>query len=152
MAIPFAHMPAISLVARHNHPAELLTTIQDIAELLTAPVVAAEEAAWRAGLTRRLSDLRRAFTEHVRVTEGPEGLYAELVDCAPRLVRAVGLLTREHATINAVIEATADRTGDAAIGDLRRWAGDLLRALSRHRQRGADLVYDALETDIGGET
>jgi hypothetical protein len=34
----------------------------------------------------------------------------------------------------------------------RGWASDLLRELSRHRQRGADLVYEAYATDIGGET
>jgi hypothetical protein len=35
---------------------------------------------------------------------------------------------------------------------LRGWTSDLLHELSRHRQRGADLVYEAYETDIGGET
>jgi hypothetical protein len=39
-----------------------------------------------------------------------------------------------------------------ALRELRTWASDLLRELSRHRQRGADLVYEAYETDIGGET
>ncbi len=38
------------------------------------------------------------------------------------------------------------------VDEIRRCGGELLRALSRHRQRGADLVYDAYETDIGGET
>ena len=28
----------------------------------------------------------------------------------------------------------------------------LLGRLSRHRQRGADLIWDAYQTDIGGET
>ncbi|WP_422771495.1 hypothetical protein ACN28C_33630 [Plantactinospora sp. WMMC1484] len=31
-------------------------------------------------------------------------------------------------------------------------ATDLLRELFRHRQRGADLVYEAYQPDIGGET
>jgi hypothetical protein len=35
---------------------------------------------------------------------------------------------------------------------VRQRADELLAALSRHRQRGADLVYEAYATDLGGET
>ena len=41
------------------------------------------------------------------------------------------------------------------IGDvdsIRESATTFLGRLSRHRQRGADLVFDAYQTDIGGET
>jgi hypothetical protein len=33
----------------------------------------------------------------------------------------------------------------------RRHALELMAALVRHRQRGADLVYEAYSVDIGGE-
>ena len=87
------------------------------------------------------------------VTEGPDGLYAELLDHAPRLARQVQVLIREHAAIAAPCPASsAGSTPDVRVEDLRTWASDLLRELSRHRQRGADLVYEAYATDIGGET
>ena len=34
----------------------------------------------------------------------------------------------------------------------RQRGATFLGMLSRHRQRGADLVFDAYQTDIGGET
>jgi hypothetical protein len=90
----------------------------------------------------------------VVVTEGPDGLYSELLDHAPRLCRGVNILVREHAAIVAAVDALHARVGDPAIAaeQVRSWASDLLRELSRHRQRGADLVYEAYATDIGGET
>ena len=88
------------------------------------------------------------------VTEGPDGLYAELLDHAPRLTRQVQVLVREHAAVAATMSGLQRRidTPDVRVEDLRTWASDLLRELSRHRQRGADLVYEAYATDIGGET
>ncbi|WP_279433321.1 hypothetical protein [Micromonospora sp. KC606] len=37
-------------------------------------------------------------------------------------------------------------------GELRRRTGLLLRALARHRQRGAGLHWEAYQADLGGET
>jgi hypothetical protein len=50
------------------------------------------------------------------------------------------------------IEVVCSRLGSAGPDDMRGWGSNLLRDLSRHRQRGADLVYEAYATDIGGET
>jgi hypothetical protein len=36
------------------------------------------------------------------------------------------------------------------VADLRERANRLLGHLIRHRQQGADLIYEAFETDIGG--
>ncbi|HYU67411.1 MAG TPA: hypothetical protein VEK09_11695 [Jatrophihabitantaceae bacterium] len=38
------------------------------------------------------------------------------------------------------------------VAQLRTRGIDLLTRLDKHRQRGADLVFEAYETDIGGET
>jgi hypothetical protein len=35
---------------------------------------------------------------------------------------------------------------------VRELGTQLLATLSRHRQRGADLVYEAYQVDIGGDT
>ncbi|HYN96264.1 MAG TPA: hypothetical protein VES42_20665 [Pilimelia sp.] len=120
------------------------------------------EPAWRRTVGDRLAPLRRAFAEHVGATEGPDGLYRELLDQAPRLAHGVDGLVLEHRALLAAIErlharlraaeAGPDRLGGSAAEQLRGSAADLLQALARHRQRGADLVYEAYETDIGGET
>ncbi|MGH3739327.1 MAG: hypothetical protein ACRDT6_27565 [Micromonosporaceae bacterium] len=130
---------------------ELLTSIHEFERAIAVP---SADPDWRRHVARRLVALRQAFSEHIEVTEGQDGLYAELLVVAPRLARAVGVLVREHLMIARTLDRFADRLDelDVAVERLRGWATDLLRELSRHRQRGADLVYEAYATDIGGET
>src|SRR6266545_135261 len=108
----------------------------------------------RRRVSLRLERLREAFAEHVSVTEGATGLYAEVLVAAPRLARTVGVLVREHSMITRTLDALTERLVGVPVDAerFRNWASDLLRELSRHRQRGADLVYEAYATDIGGET
>lgn len=140
-----------ALAAARRRRAELLQTIYGFELALAVP---AGDPAWRDHVGERLSALREAVTEHVVVTEGPDGLYGELLDHAPRLSRGVKTLIREHAALVATVDTLCARVDEPAVGaeQIRGWASDLLRELSRHRQRGADLVYEAYSTDIGGET
>ncbi len=148
MALPPIQMTTPLTTAR-RHRAELLETMHAVERALAAP---AAEPGWRGAVTARLGILQSAFAEHVRLTEGPEGLYAELLEYAPRLAYRVRSLVREHGTLAMSINAVCSRVGSAAPEDMRGWGSNLLRDLSRHRQRGADLVYEAYATDIGGET
>jgi hypothetical protein len=144
-------VPDASLRMVRRHRAALLRDIHRFEQSIAAPAGAPE---WRHRFSARLGGLGDAFAEHVLVTEGPDGLYAELLDHAPRLARGVHVLIREHGAITATLEALQRRADlpEATTEELRGWASDLLRELSRHRQRGADLVYQAYQTDIGGET
>jgi hypothetical protein len=142
---------AVSLQVARQHRATLLRSIHTFEQAIATP---AGEPGWREKASTRLHNLRGAFAEHIVVTEGPEGLYAELLDHAPRLARAVQVLVREHAalvTAMSSLQQKVDQT-ENRVEDVRTWASDLLRELSRHRQRGADVVYEAYGTDIGGET
>lgn len=140
-----------ALAAARRQRAELLQSIHEFERALAVP---AGDPSWHERVSARLAALRHAVTEHVVVTEGPDGLYSELLDHAPRLCRSVNILIREHAAIVAAVDTLAARVRDPAVTVelVRSWASDLLRELSRHRQRGADLVYEAYATDIGGET
>jgi hypothetical protein len=140
-----------SLPAVRRQRATLLHAIRGVEEALAAP---AQEPGWRERVVGRLQSLGAAFAEHVVVTEGPAGLYAELLDHAPRLCRPVYGLAREHAAVEAALSTLERRAAlpETTVDEVRCWASDLLRELSRHRQRGADLVYEAYHTDIGGET
>ena len=138
-----------SFAAARRHRAELLQTIQAFEAAVAVP---ARDPRWREQVGERLRKLRDAFGEHIVVTEGPQGLYAELLDHAPRLTHGVGGLVREHASLMIDIDALAVRVSGGDVERLRRRANRLLRELGRHRQRGADLVYEAYATDIGGET
>lgn len=129
--------------------AALLLSIQAVERALARPIA---EPGWRQGAAESLNWMVEAFADHVSVTEGADGLYAELLDHAPRLARGVYVLTREHAALSRAMDAVVQRVSGGDPDNLRVWASDLLRELARHRQRGADLVYEAYQTDIGGET
>jgi hypothetical protein len=140
-----------ALAAARRRRAELLQSIHQFERALAIP---AGDPNWHDLVAARLAALREAVTEHVVVTEGPDGLYGELLDHAPRLCRGVDILIREHAALVAAVDTLCARLREPAVPveQVRGWASDLLRELSRHRQRGADLVYEAYATDIGGET
>ncbi|MGW3608544.1 hypothetical protein ACWD6N_01435 [Micromonospora sp. NPDC005163] len=126
----------------------------DVHVLARAVAAAPTEPHWRERVLLRLHPVRQGFTEHVQVTEGPGGLYRELLTHAPRLCHGVRLLTREHTAIGAALLAVqrVAEQSDASPDELRHRAAYLLRTLARHRRRGADLLWQAYQTDLGGET
>jgi hypothetical protein len=138
-----------ALPAARRNRAEILASMQALERALAVPQA---DPGWRIGVGNTLIALRRTFGEHVEVTEGPDGLYEDLLHTAPRLTRGVRALVREHASLHRAIDAACVRVAGTAPEVLRGKTSDLLRQLSRHRQRGADLVYEAYATDIGGET
>jgi hypothetical protein len=148
MAARHSQVPVDKILRALRHRAELLAAIQGFQCALATPWA---DPGWRRGMAAELSHLRAAFVTHMELTEGSDGLYAEVLVDAPRLVRQVTNLGREHATMSVALEGLARRI-DAAPERVWGWGSDLLRDLSRHRQRGADLVYAAYITDIGGET
>jgi hypothetical protein len=147
MAAQHSQAPTGKIRKARRHRAELRAAIQGFECALAASPA---DPAWRHGVAAELARLRTEFRTHVEMTEGPDGLYAEVLWDAPRLVHRVYRLSREHEMVCEALDTFAARI-DASPERLRRWAGDLVRKLSRHRQRGADLVYEAYATDIGGE-
>jgi hypothetical protein len=130
---------------------ELRQAVRGFARAVAEP---ADEPAWSERARHRLNALRDQLTEHVVATEGPDGLYAELLEHAPRLSRPVAGLVADHGALLVHVDALRHRLrgpGHQA-GSVRESARELLAALARHRQRGADLLYEAYATDIGGET
>lgn len=108
-----------------------------------------ESEGWLGRVTSALADLRRALAEHVEVTEGPHGLLEEIRDKAPRLSNEIALIEVEHEELLDLLnraEASLEQTTDPKA--IRNRAMSLLPRLSLHRQRGADLVYDAYNVDI----
>ena len=112
---------------------------------------------WTALVAKEVTSVRDAFDQHVFVTEKPGGLYEEVLMRAPRLDGTLKRLRDEHPEISASIEQMLDRLEHTEIGgpewsledardDLQRFIGRIIR----HRQRGADLVWEAYNVDIGG--
>lgn len=132
-----------------NHP--LLHETDALERAVAAPVH--DDPAWRDRVAVRLRGLRTTFDAHMRDTEGPSGHYAALVDSAPRLAYNVDGLVREHAAVRdgiCALQAHIDDGSDPAAEEIQAWARLLVHQLFAHRQRGADLLLEAYQTDIGG--
>jgi hypothetical protein len=114
-------------------------------------------AEWNEQVTKDMVGVRDAFDQHLIVTEKPGGLYEEIMERAPRLAGTVKRLQDEHPAIGEGVKKLLGRleAGEVASGawPLDRARDDLQRligAVVRHRQKGADLVWEAYNVDIGG--
>lgn len=133
--------------------AELRETLNLLEAALAAPA-RGRAVIWGEAVHASLVMLADDFGAHIEVTEGPGGLHQAILEGAVRLTNAVDALTAEHSGIATelaalVADSAAPVTPDD-VDDLRVRATRLLGQLVRHRQQGADLIYEAYETDIGG--
>ena len=133
--------------------AELRESLSLLEGALAAPA-SGRAVVWGEAVHVALGEVADDFGEHVEVTEGPGGLHQAILAGDLRLANAVEALTAEHAAIaeeiaGLVADSTAPVT-PADVDDLRERATHLLGQVVRHRQRGADLIYEAYQTDIGG--
>jgi hypothetical protein len=133
--------------------AELRETLNLLEAALAAPA-RGREIVWGEAVHAALVMIADDFGAHVEVTEGPGGLHEAILAGDLRLANAVDALTDEHGQIaEEIAELVADSTapvGPDDMDDLRERATRLLGHLVRHRQRGADLIYEAYATDVGG--
>lgn len=149
--------PAVSapsdLDAVRIRRAELRETLNALEEALAAPA-RGRDVVWGEHVHAALRTLAGDFDAHIEVTEGPGGLHQSILAGDLRLSNPVDALTQEHAQIaREIAQLVADSeppvtTDDAS--ELRESATRTLGHLIRHRQRGADLIYEAFQTDIGG--
>jgi hemerythrin-like domain-containing protein len=145
-----------ALDAARQRRKTLHDTLVHLEEALSSPA-AARIPDWTATVLKEMNEVRDAFAQHVTVTEQQDGLYDEILDRAPRLENNVRRLREEHPEIRKGIESMLERLEQTEIGsdswaleeardDLQRFIGRVIK----HRQRGADLVWEAYNVDIGG--
>jgi hypothetical protein len=124
--------------------------MQELESVIAAPSPGREEQ-WRQRLASALGALESVFEHHVAETEAASGFFAQVVEHAPRLHRAVERLRDDHTEIATSLRRLSVQVEEAAATaptDLRDAALDLLGSLARHRQLGADLLYEAYQVDI----
>jgi hypothetical protein len=145
--------PTLGETARRRE--DLYRSILALERAAARPAVE-RQGEWTSGVIEALEALEREILEHIEITEGPEGLYNEIVESGPRLGHKVQRLREEHPEL---LEATATlrtRLETKPVGDERSLAEArdeiqrLLGRLVKHRQLGADLVWEAYGLDIGG--
>lgn len=108
---------------------------------------------WRGNVRVAVDALHRQFVRHIEITEEPGGLYDEVLEIAPEHARSIDSLRNDHGEIAAELEALRlDVAVEAATEHIVAIGQQLLDHLATHRQRGADLVWRAYQTDLfGGE-
>lgn len=133
--------------------AELREALYELERALAAPA-ANRAAAWGETLHATVGRLVTEFALHVEVTEGPTGLHQMILAGDLRLANQVEALAEEHQAIAADIAELAAESEAPVVPDdvaaVREQGTTVLGRIVRHRQRGADLVYEAYATDIGG--
>ena len=133
--------------------AELRETLTYLEHCLAAPAYG-RPVVWGEAVHDALTTVAADFAAHVDVTEGAGGLHDSIVAEDVRLANAVAALTAEHAVFAAeiarLVADSAPPVVESDVDALRERATRLLADLSKHRQRGADLVYEAFQADIGG--
>ncbi|MGH8915648.1 MAG: hypothetical protein ACRDZM_14165 [Acidimicrobiia bacterium] len=140
-----------SLTRAHARRRALNDAMTQLEKALAGPAAA---EGWLDRVEDSLAGLREGLEAHVAEVEGPRGLLAEIVDVAPRLAAATRELEDEHGLLLAACDR-AERKLEAIRGSvtpdgvaLRRRLTTLLGRVTLHRQRGADLVYEAYNVDI----
>lgn len=153
MDAPSTPNTTAGLDALRQRRAELLETLRSLEQALAAPATG-RAMAWGEGVHDALAELVDEFREHVVVTEGAGGLHESILAGDLRLANAVGALADDHGLIAAdiaeAVAASEPPVTDDSVAELRERCTTLLGRLTRHRQRGADLIYDAYACDIGG--
>ena len=151
---PELPQPTTGLLAVRAHRAELRDSIAALEQALAGPVPG-RVAAWAERVHVALVELSADLRVHIELTEGVGGLHVEVLAAAPRMAGAVRRLVADHVEITPMVEDLLARTSGPLDGDevmaARALGVTLLGRLVRHRQVGADLVYEAYATDIGGE-
>jgi hypothetical protein len=129
--------------------ADLHASLIALEEAISSPASGRLEQ-WTADVTKRLGQLLQTIDEHIEVTERPGGLYEEIRMRAPRLSGSIDRLHDEHPLVRETTRDLVRKFESTPIGEARDEVQRLLGKLVRHRQDGADLVWEAYNLDIGG--
>ena len=132
----------------------MVAVMHEVEEALAAPMVG-RAGEWSSEVADVLTRLDGVLAAHVEATERPGGLLATIREEEPWLDPLVRRLEREHADLRRRVAEACAALGPAGgdeqrLADVRDRVTELLAELARHRQRGADLLYQAYQMDLGG--
>jgi hypothetical protein len=112
---------------------------------------ASGQSDWMEKVTDALSVLSSALDRHVEEIEAEDGLFAEVLDRAPRMRAMVDTLRDDHDDLRASCRSaleTARSNPDIKPRVMRRKIMAILGRLSMHRQDGAELLFDTHNVDL----
>lgn len=135
----------------------LYEAVVGLEDALTTPI--GDGPKWRLRVAMALDHAAVRIREHSDQAEQQGGFLDEARSEAPRLASKISQLTVDHERLEKEVDAlqlAIASVEDSDIPDravtIRNQAVDLLGHLARHRQRGADLVYEIYQVDIGNSS
>ncbi len=116
-------------------------------------LAAGRQGEWRDKVAAALAQLQATLEDHIAGTEGSGGLFTQICEDEPRLDSRVAKLREEHERLKGraadLLARVRGRVPDAdEVAEIREAALVLLGLVVRHRQRGADLLYEAYSVDV----
>jgi seryl-tRNA synthetase len=144
----------VQLDAVRTRREALYEAVVGLEDALATPV--GDGKKWRLRVAMAIDHATIRIEEHAKQTEAKGGFLDKVIQEDPRLQRRVNQLKVDHERLEKEVDALRlaisvvddDRIPDEAV-NIRNQAIDLLGQLTRHRQRGADLIYEAYQVDIG---
>ncbi len=144
----------VQLDAVRTRREALYEAVVGLEDALATPV--GDGVKWRLRVAMAIDHAARRIEEHAEQTEAKDGFLERVVKETPRLQRRVNQLIVDHERLEKEVDALRialtmvedKRVPDEAV-NIRNQAIDLLGHMTRHRQRGADLIYEAYQVDIG---
>jgi hypothetical protein len=128
-----------------------LRTAAVVFEQISADVDA-NPRTWLVAVRVALDGLADAWHEHVAFTEGPNGLFEELLDDSVEVAPEIDRLRRDHEVLDSQIARVRQllASPDAGPDDTRILLAltGITKLVDHHRRRGADLLYRVYSVDL----
>ena len=107
---------------------------------------------WIGAVDAALRGLSDAWHVHVAFTEGPDGLFEELLDDSLEVAPEVDRLRRDHEVLEAHLVRARELLASPSAGPddtrvLQSLTG-IAKQVDQHRRRGADLLYQVYSVDV----
>jgi hypothetical protein len=114
--------------------------------------VGARRDTWITAVSVAMDGLADAWEEHVAFTEGPDGLFDELLDESVEVAPEIDRLRRDHEVLLAHVTRARELLAQPTAGpeDTRVLLAltGIAKLVDQHRRRGADLLYRVYSVDV----
>lgn len=126
-------------------------TIHQLENALSSPGPG-RETAWRRQVGVTIDEVLDALGTQAGTDADAASLLSEIAIDEPRFLRRIEQLRADHHKITSDLRATRHDLADDTtvnIDDLRNRLAEIARRLRRHRSQEADLVFEAVNVDLG---
>ena len=113
---------------------------------------ASASPAWRDGVRTALGTVTEAVLAHLAEVDSERGIPASVTAAEPRLSGPASRLDEEHPVLTEQLDAVRRTVDDSQVSahDVQAAGAGLVALLRIHVQHANDLLYDAMESELGG--